>query len=516
MHIIIPMSGEGKRFIEAGYKVPKYLINIEGKPIIQHVVELFPGETKFTFICRDTHINNKDLKLTEVLNSIAPNCNIKVIPPHKLGPVFAVTQIFDLIEEDEECVVSYCDFGTAWDYTQFLEEVRGNKADGAIPSYKGFHPHMLGTTNYAFIKDNNKWMIEIREKQPFTDNRMEEYASNGIYYFAKGSFLKKYFTKLIENNIQVNGEYYVSMVFNLMVEDELKVWIPEIWKMLQWGTPQDVEEYLQWSNYFKEIENFKPADSIFENQTTIIPLAGRGQRFVNEGYKDPKPLINVSGKPMIIQAASYLPKSEKNIFVCLKEHLDRYPLQENIQKYYPNSLIVELDEVTDGQACTVYEGLKDYQSDGPLLVAACDNGMLYDPNKWETLVKDYSIDAGIWTFKNFPGAIQNPQMYGWVKVDENNVAELVSVKQKISDNPKNDHCIVGTFWFRNANLYNDALNIMLKDNIRVNNEFYVDSLMQVLVDQGKKVKVFEISSYIGWGTPNDYKTYNYWEEYFLK
>ena len=53
MQIIIPMSGIGKRFIDAGYKDPKPLIQVEGKPIIQHVVERFPGETKFIFICND-------------------------------------------------------------------------------------------------------------------------------------------------------------------------------------------------------------------------------------------------------------------------------------------------------------------------------------------------------------------------------------------------------------------------------------------------------------------------------
>lgn len=56
MHIVIPLSGIGKRFIEAGYSDPKPLIIVEGKPIIEHVVNLFPNETKFTFICNDLHL----------------------------------------------------------------------------------------------------------------------------------------------------------------------------------------------------------------------------------------------------------------------------------------------------------------------------------------------------------------------------------------------------------------------------------------------------------------------------
>ena len=55
-------------------------------------------------------------------------------------------------------------FGTYWDYGSFLNHTRQRNADGAIPSYKGFHPHMLRTTNYAFIKDDKQWMIEIKRE----------------------------------------------------------------------------------------------------------------------------------------------------------------------------------------------------------------------------------------------------------------------------------------------------------------------------------------------------------------
>ena len=65
--------------------------------------------------------------------------------------------------------------------------------------------------------------MDIKEKEPFTDNKMDEYASNGTYYFNKGSLVKKYFDLLIEKDLNVNGEYYVSMVYKLMVEDNLDV-----------------------------------------------------------------------------------------------------------------------------------------------------------------------------------------------------------------------------------------------------------------------------------------------------
>ena len=176
MHIIIPMSGIGKRFIQAGYKVPKPLIKVDKKPIIEHVCNLFPGEDKFTFICNAKHLADTNIK--KVLKNIKPNANIIEIANHKKGPVYAVSLVNKLIENDEEVIVNYCDFGTYWNYQNFLNHTRNRNADAAIPAYKGFHPHMLGNTNYAFMRDKKQWMLEIKEKEPFTNNRMEEYASN--------------------------------------------------------------------------------------------------------------------------------------------------------------------------------------------------------------------------------------------------------------------------------------------------------------------------------------------------
>ena len=156
MHIVIPMSGMGNRFIKAGYIDPKPLIIIDGKPIIEHVCDLFPGEDKFTFICNSKHL--KETNMREVLKKIKPNANIIEIPNHKKGPVYAVSFIYDLIEDDEEIIVNYCDFGTYWSYKNFLTHTRNRKADGAIPSYSGFHPHMLGNTNYAFMRNDKHWM----------------------------------------------------------------------------------------------------------------------------------------------------------------------------------------------------------------------------------------------------------------------------------------------------------------------------------------------------------------------
>ena len=514
MHIVIPMSGVGNRFVEAGYKDPKPLIVIDGKPIIEHVCDLFPGEDKFTFICNAKHLAETNMR--EVLLRIKPNANVIEIPNHKKGPVYAVYLVENLIDDDEEVIVNYCDFGAYWDYADFLKHTRDRNADGAVPAYKRFHPHMLGTTNYAFMRDDKQWMLEIKEKEPFTNNRMNEYASDGTYYFKKGSYVKKYFNEIMQKDINLKGEYYVSLIYNLLVEDGLKVSIYDVQHMLQWGTPQDVEEYNIWSKYFRNVISEKEKFPALSDSITLIPLAGRGSRFAKVGYKDPKPLIDVSGKPMIIQAANSLPNSTEHIFVTLEEHLESYPLENTLKNEYQDCKIVPIKEVTEGQAITCSLGLYGVDENKSLLIAATDNGMIYNQEKYKTLINDENIDAIIFTFRHHVSSKNNPQMYGWVKVDDKENAIGVSVKVPISDNPFEDHAIVGTFWFKKVEYFNKALKNLLDKNIRVNNEFYVDSLMGELIELGLNVKVFEVDDYICWGTPDDYETFVYWQSFFHK
>ena len=278
-----------------------------------------------------------------------------------------------------------------------------------------------------------------------------------------------------------------------------------------------VEEFNQWFNYFNDVVCFSKNEQILENTHTLIPLAGRGSRFLSEGYLDPKPLIEVSGKPMIIQAASSLPRSAFYEFVVLDEHLSKYPLKNALLTEFPKANIFSLNETTEGQSVTCSIGLNNVPMDHSLIISATDNGLLYDRVKLVDMIQDSEVDAIIFTFRNHPSSKANPQMYGWVGVDEDGItSNSVSVKVPISDDPFNDHAIVGTFWFKEARLFQEAYDYQLAHNIRVNNEYYVDSIMGVLIDKGYRVNVFEVEHYICWGTPNDYRTFVYWQSFFHK
>ena len=515
--VIISMSGFGERFRKAGYNLPKPLIEVDGKPMIEHVVNMFPGATSFVFICNREHLETTNMR--DVCNSIVKNCSIVSIEPHKLGPVYAVSKAYDYINDDEEIIISYCDFGSYWSFFNFMVDSHHRKLDACVVSYRGFHPHMLGSDNYAFIKthkDDDMILEEIQEKKPYTNNKMQEWASNGVYYFKKGSYVKKYFTQLITEDKKVNGEFYVSMVYNLLKKDGLKIGIFPIQHMLQWGTPYDLDVYNQWSLYFKRIITPKKIISNPKNTITILPMAGKGSRFSMKGYTRPKPLLDVNGYPMFFQAVDCLPSSESTTWITLREHCEQYPeVEKTIKEHFDSSKIIKLDSVTEGQACTCYEAIKDIDDETPILITACDNASYWDSEEYKKLLDDTTNDVIVWSFKHNPTSKNNPNMYSWLEVYGNKILKA-HVKNCIFDNPYEENAIIGTFFYRKAKFFKEAYLNMVQKNIRTGNEFYVDNMLNESVELGRNVVNFSVMHYICWGIPDEYETYKYWRSYFHK
>ena len=123
MQIVIPMSGFGERFRHVGYTLPKPLIEIDGKPIIAHVIDMFPGETDFIFICNQEHLDQPEYGMREKLEHYCPAGKIVGIPPHKLGPIHAVRQVEAMIDMERPVVVHDCVFTCYWDWHHFKEFV---------------------------------------------------------------------------------------------------------------------------------------------------------------------------------------------------------------------------------------------------------------------------------------------------------------------------------------------------------------------------------------------------------
>jgi NDP-sugar pyrophosphorylase family protein len=252
MKVIIPMAGFGNRFVEAGYRDPKPLITVNGKRILEYICGMFDKEDELIFICNDYHLATTPMK--KIILEIRPDATIVGVPPHKKGPVYTMAGMESYIDDNEEVIVCYCDNPYLWNYTEFKKWIKESESDGCILSHVGFHPHRLSSTFMAYMKESNLVVSEIKEKEPYTEDPMQEHASTGTYYFKKGSYIKKYFQQLMDSDINYNGEYYVTLVYNLLIQDNLKVTCYPTDFVTVFGTPEEVENFEAWQTILRGLQ----------------------------------------------------------------------------------------------------------------------------------------------------------------------------------------------------------------------------------------------------------------------
>ncbi|MEB3197847.1 MAG: sugar phosphate nucleotidyltransferase, partial [Candidatus Sericytochromatia bacterium] len=518
MQIVIPMSGFGERFRRAGYARPKPLIELEGKPIIAHVIAMFPGETDFLFICNQDHLDDPTYGLEATLRQWCPTGRVIGIAPHKRGPVHAVQQVEHLLKPEQPVVVNYCDFTCYWNWAHFQAFVQETACAGAIPAYRGFHPHSLGTTNYAYVRESDGWVEDIQEKQPFTSDRMAEYASSGTYYFASAALMRQAFQETVAQGLAVSGEYYVSLAYKPLLASGQPVAVYPLQHFMQWGTPEDVAEYRTWSEAFRALVA-SPRGQGVPRGSVVVPMAGLGQRFADEGYPLPKPLIPVSGRPMVLQATASLPPARRYAFVLRADMPGCEAVSAELLRQYPGAHLETLAGVTEGQACSALLGLEALEAaqgplEGPITFGACDHGMVYDAGQFEALCADPEVDVIVWAIRGYPYAARHPQMFGWIEAEAGRVRS-VSVKVPLAD-PATDPLVLGTFTFRRAQDVKRCVERLMQRDGRVNGEFYLDACLNDALALGLNCRLFEVEAYLGWGTPNDLRTFEYWQSCFHK
>jgi CTP:molybdopterin cytidylyltransferase MocA len=243
-------------------------------------------------------------------------------------------------------------------------------------------------------------------------------------------------------------------------------------------------------------------------------MAGAGLRFARDGYTQPKPLVPVAGRPMLARVLETLPRYARRVAVARAEHARLAALAEALLADGQAWDLLPLEQPTDGQARTCLLAGDRLDPDAPLLIAPCDAALVYDEAGFAALAADPAVDAVVWTFRNHPHANRYPRQYGWVRANAAGQVEAVACKQPWHDDVRGDPGVIGAFWFRRARFFFEAAEALIAQDRRVNGEFYVDSAMQVLVEHGRRVRLFDVRQYVCLGTPDDVRTFEYWEGYF--
>jgi NDP-sugar pyrophosphorylase family protein len=232
LNIVIPMAGAGSRFSKAGYSDPKPLIPVNGKPMIQAVVNnLSPVgiDHKFTFICQEQHV--KDYKLDELLAKVTDKPNVITINGITEGAAVTVLKAREVIDNEDPLVIANCDQWVDANFTEFVTQLM--QCDGNVMTMQANDP------KWSFVEFKDGKPSAIREKQVVSD-----VATVGIYGFRRGCDFVNAAQRMIDNNLRVNNEFYVAPTYNEMFDLGSNIELFHIEGMYGIGTPEDLDYFL--------------------------------------------------------------------------------------------------------------------------------------------------------------------------------------------------------------------------------------------------------------------------------
>jgi len=233
----------------------------------------------------------------------------------------------------------------------------------------------------------------------------------------------------------------------------------------------------------------------------VVPMAGRGSRFEDAGYRLPKPLLPVRDRPMIQFVIENLRPltTHRFTFICQKEHLERYELAALIESITPGSNVIAVDQVTEGAACTVLLAQQFIDNEQPLMIANCDQYVAVSIDNYLAHAEYY--DGFIMTM-----TADDPK-WSFIKIGENGAVMEVVEKKVIST-----EATVGIYNYARGGDFVRGAKAMITANDRVNGEFYVAPTYNYLIRDSARIGFMNIGSdrngMYGLGVPNDLEYFN--------
>jgi dTDP-glucose pyrophosphorylase len=224
----------------------------------------------------------------------------------------------------------------------------------------------------------------------------------------------------------------------------------------------------------------------------VVPMAGRGSRYSEQGFDMPKPLITVAGKPMIYWALKSLEgiKYDKIIFVSLREHEERFAIRKLLSEILGAHFeLVLIEEVTEGQLCTVLKAKEYFEPGEDLLVIASDSLIKSEIGK--EIAKINSEINGIVSVINLPGD-------RWSFAKTNAADEVIEVAEKVRIS---DHASTGIYYFSDAKEFLEIAEGIIAKQEKTKGEYYIIPVYQKMIEMHRKVIISVAKEMWDLGTP---------------
>lgn len=240
LHIIMPMAGEGSRFLKEGWVTPKPLIQLHGVPLFKRAIGSVHADgiqMKYSFVVRQNHID--DYSIDKGIQAFLPEAKIFSVQKTTRGAVETCLMAENAIEDNDAVVVMDCDL--EFRSKRFIELIKESlskseeDADGgALVSFESDSPKY----SYAVV-DNNNVVFRTAEKEVISNH-----ALCGAYFFSSGRRFKQIAHQLMNEQNFAKPEYYVSLLYNYLIAAGEKVYLAPMEEYYSYGTPEELKRYM--------------------------------------------------------------------------------------------------------------------------------------------------------------------------------------------------------------------------------------------------------------------------------
>ncbi|MFR9545220.1 MAG: glycosyltransferase family 2 protein [Rikenellaceae bacterium] len=240
LHIVMPMAGEGSRFLNQGWQTPKPLIQLKGIPLFKRAISSVSADEipmKYSFIVRKEHIDKYEID--QGIKSFIEDAHIFNITKTTRGAVETCLIAESAISDDDAVIVMDCDLEFRSErFIEIIKEILTQPSTiaegGALVSFKSNDPR------YSFAELNEDgFVIRTAEKEPISDN-----ALCGAYFFSSGLSFKQIAHQLLDEPLFAKPEYYVSLLYNYMLKAGERVYLAPLDEYYSYGTPEELKKFL--------------------------------------------------------------------------------------------------------------------------------------------------------------------------------------------------------------------------------------------------------------------------------
>ena len=240
LHIIMPMAGEGSRFVKEGWTTPKPLIKLRGVPLFKRAlssVTVDGAQMKYSFIVRKEHIDK--YHIDEQIKAILPGANVFHVEKTTRGAVETCLMAECAISSEDSIVVMDCDLEfKSKSYLEGIKQILEQPIDkingGMLVSFESSEPR------YSYAEVDDHMIVKRTAEKEVISN----HALCGAYFFSSAKGFLTAAHRLLDEPVFTKPEYYVSLLYNYLLEGGETVRLATMEEYHSYGTPEELRKYL--------------------------------------------------------------------------------------------------------------------------------------------------------------------------------------------------------------------------------------------------------------------------------